>query len=420
MLRRLLPIMLLAVLSSLLLGACAIVSPPEEALDPLTLESPAPPAHEGIKIPDIEEGMFNVAFVYVGPVGDGGWTYAHNTGRMYLEENVENVHTAYMETVPEGADAERAIRNLARKGFDAIFTTSFGYMDPTEVVAAEFPDQYFVHVSGFKRNDTNFANLFGAMENAKYLAGMAAGAKAAEDGSYRVGYIGPFPIAEIVRLGNALTLGVRRTCPTCVMDVRWIFSWLDPTKEAEAAISMMDAGATVIVSGADTTIPLQVAAEWENFGVPGNSRNACEAAPDACLGVPYWNWGPVYAMLVESMIAGEFKAEDYYFDSVDGIVGFAGFMEDQVPQPAVPDHVIPEIDDVLARMQEGSFTRFDIFTGPVNDNKGNEVIPEGVVLTQSDLEGLDEDLAALLDRPACTICMNWLVEGFVEDAEVPQ
>ena len=189
---RLLLSALVAVMAIFLLGACTIAPPADSERateDLLTADSPMPEAHQGIEVPDIEAGKFNVAFVYVGPIGDGGWNYAHNTGRLYLENNVENVHTVYLESVPEGADGERTIRNLARKGFDAIFTTSFGYMDATELVAAEFPDQYFVHISGFKHNDSNFASLFGAMENAKYLAGMAAGARAAEDGSYRVGYI---------------------------------------------------------------------------------------------------------------------------------------------------------------------------------------------------------------------------------------
>ena len=157
----------------------------------------------GIQIPQAEEGKFNVAFVYVAPIGDGGWTYAHNEGRLYLEEQLgDKVHTAYLESVPEGADAERVIRNLARAGFDAIFTTSFGFMDPTATVAEEFPDTQFVHVSGYKKNDTNFSNLFGAMESMKYLAGMVAGARAKADGSNRVGYIAPFPIPEVVRHGQ--------------------------------------------------------------------------------------------------------------------------------------------------------------------------------------------------------------------------
>ncbi|GIV79979.1 BMP family ABC transporter substrate-binding protein [Litorilinea aerophila] len=416
--------------AALLLSACPAATPAPggapaagEETSAATEAAPEAPAADagGVQIPDIEEGKFNVAFVYVGPIGDGGWTYAHNQGRLYLEEQLgDQVHTAYLESVPEGADAVRVIRSLARKGFNAIFTTSFGYMDPTEEVAAEFPDIYFVHISGFKKNDTNFANLFGAMEDMKYLAGMIAGARAKADGSNRVGYIAPFPIAEVIRLGNALALGMRRTCPECEMDIRWIFTWFDPDKEREAAISLLDAGATVVVTGADTPGPVQAAGERGLYGIGYDSDNACEVDPEHCLTVPYWHWGPAYAQLVQQMMDGTFVPDDYYFDADTGIVGLLGFMEGQEPMPAVPEEVIPEVRELLAQMLAGEFDRFDIFTGPIYDNKGNLVVPEGQQLTQSDLEGIDAELGAMLGREGCTICMNWLAEGFVPDAEIPQ
>lgn len=375
-----------------------------------------------VTIPTVEEGMYNVAFVYVGPIGDGGWTYAHNQGREYLEANGDNVHTAYLESIPEGADAERVIRSLARQGFDAVFTTSFGYMDPTATVAEEFPDVNFIHISGQKKNDTNFGNVFGAMEEMKYLAGMIAGAKAAEDGSNRVGIIAPWPIAEVIRLNNAAALGMRRTCPECTMDVRWIFTWFDPVKEREAAESMLDAGATVIITGADTPGPVQAAGERGETGIAYDSNNACEGLEESCLTVPYWNWGPLYVEIVTAMQAGTWTPEDYYGSAADGLLGLYGFMEGQEPYPSVPESVIPEVEEVLAQMLAGEFGRFDIFSGPLIDNQGNEIIPEGVTLTQSDLEGLAEGYMAdfgIEGREPCTICMNFLVEGFDPTAEIP-
>jgi basic membrane protein A len=385
-------------------------------------EAPAEAGGE-IQIPAIEQGKTNVAFVYVGPIGDGGWTFAHNEGRRYLERALgDSVHTAYLESVPEGADAERVIRNLARQGFDVVFTTSFGYMDPTGVVAEEFPDTAFIHISGQKKNATNFGNVFGAMEEMKYLAGMVAGAKAAEDGSKRVGIIAPFPIAEVIRLSNAAALGMRRTCPDCIMDIRWIFTWFDPVKEREAGESMLDAGATVIITGADTPGPVQAAAERGLTGLAYDSSNACVGLEQNCLGVPYWNWGPVYADIVSKVQEGAWVPEDYYGSTADGMLGFYGFMEGQTPYPSVPAAVVPEVQAVLAQMQSGEFNRFSIFTGPINDNQGNEVISAGVSLTQSDLEGLSEGYMSafgIAGREPCTICMDFLVEGFDPTAEIP-
>ncbi len=377
---------------------------------------------EAAQLPTIEEGKTNVAFVYIGPIGDGGWTYAHNEGRKYLETFGDNVHTAYVESVPEGADSERVIRNLARQGFDVIITTSFGYMDPTGVVAEEFPDAAFIHISGQKKNDSNFGNVFGAMEEMKYLAGMVAGAKAAEDGSKRIGIIAPFPIAEVIRLSNAAALGMRRTCPDCVMDIRWIFTWFDPVKEREAAESMLDAGATVIITGADTAGPVQAAAERGMSGIAYDSENGCFGLEERCLTVPYWNWGPLYVDLVGRVQGGTWVPENFYGSTADGMLGLYGFMEGQQPYPSVPESVIPEVREMLAQMQAGTFTRFDIFTGPINDNQGNEVIPAGVSLTQSDLEGLTEGYMAAFNitgREPCTICMDYLVEGFDPTAEIP-
>ena len=375
-----------------------------------------------VTIPTVEEGMTNVAFVYVGPIGDGGWTFAHNQGRLYLEENGDNIHTAYLESIPEGADAERVVRSLARQGFDVIFTTSFGYMDPTATVAEEFPDSTFIHVSGQKKNETNFGNVFGAMEEMKYLAGMIAGARASEDGSNRVGIIAPFPIAEVIRLSNATALGMRRTCPECTMDIRWIFTWFDPVIEREAAESMLDAGATVIITGADTPGPVQAAGERGQTGIAYDSDNACAGLEDSCLTVPYWNWGPVYVDIVERVQAGTWTPEDYYGSTADGLLGLFGFMEGQEPYASVPESVIPEVQEVLDQMLAGEFDRLDIFTGPINDNQGNVVIPEGVSLTQSDLEGLAEGYMAAFGiegRPPCEICMNYLVEGFDPAANIP-
>jgi len=254
------------------------------------------------------------------------------------------------------------------------------------------------------------------MESMKYLAGMIAGTKAAETGSNSVGYIAPFPIPEVIRHINATAMGMREVCPECVMDIRWTFSWFDPSLERESAESLIDGGATVVITGADTPGPVQVAGERGVFGIGYDSRNACTFSPDACLTVPYWNWGTEYVRLVTAMMDGTFVGEDIYFDVDSGSLGLLGFVEDQTPQPAVSASVIPMVEELLAKMESGEMDRFDIFTGPINDNKGNLIVPEGVSLTQSDLEGLK----GIEGREDCTICMSWLAEGVKPDAELPQ
>ena len=165
------------------------------------------------QIPEIEEGKFNVAMVLIGPHDDGGWSQAHYEGLQYVCENVADSHVAYIELVPEGADSEQVFRSLARKGFDFIIGTSFGYMDPMATVAEEFPDTTFLHLTGYKSNGKNFGNFFGAVEDMKYLAGMLAGSRAKADGNPKIGYMATFPIPEELRLGNAIMRGAKVDLP---------------------------------------------------------------------------------------------------------------------------------------------------------------------------------------------------------------
>jgi len=366
----------------------------------------------GYQIPAVEKGKYNVAFVYVGPHDDGGWSQAHDVGREYVEANVDNVHTAYIEIVAEGADAEQVIRSLARKGFDVIFTTSFGYMDASELVASEFPDVDIIHISGFKANEDNFGNLMGAMEDMKYLAGMLAGSRAMLDGNPRLGYIATFPIPEELRLGNAFALGVQQTCPECAIDVRWIFTWHDPIIEKEASSSLFDSGAQVVMTGADTPAPAEVAPEGK-WGITYDYSGNCTV--DACLTSMYWNWGPVYTDIVEASRDGTWVGGWEYFDANTGAMGLLGFMEGETLQPGVAE--LPEADlqlirDTLAAMLAGEFTRFDVFKGPITDNQGNVVLEDGVSLEQIDLDGFSQ-----FGSP-CETCMYWWNENIT--AELPE
>jgi basic membrane protein A len=363
------------------------------------------------QVPATVAGCFNVAFVYVGPHDDGGWSQAHDVGRLYVQDNVPNVHTAYVENVAEGADAEQVIRSLARKGFNVIFTTSFGYMDASEIVATEFPAVNIIHISGYKTNQANFGNLMGAMEDMKYLAGMLAGSRTKMDGNTKLGYMATFPIPEELRLGNAFALGVAKTCPECTIDVRFISTWHDPILEKEAASSLFDSGAQVVMTGADTPAPAEVAPAGK-WGITYDYKGNCTI--DACLTSMYWNWGIVYAKIVTESVAGTWKGTWDYFDADSGALGLLGFMEGETLQPGVAELPAADLDMVrstLAKMLKGEFTRFDVFKGPITDNKGNVVLADGVSLEQLDLDGFAQF------GSACKVCMYWWNQNIT--AELP-
>lgn len=381
----------------------------------LILPACGPTEVGGFQIPDIEKGKTNVAAVLIGPHDDGGWSQAHYEGIKYVEENVPNVHVAYIENVPEGADAEQIFRALSRKGFDLILGTSFGYMDPMETVAEEYPDIYYVHLTGYKSNNKNFGNLMGAMEEMKYLAGMLAGARAKMDGNPKIGYMATFPIPEELRLGNALALGMKVTCPECTMDVRWINTWHDPVVEKEGAASLFDAGAQVVITGADTPAPADVATQrGDVWGITYDWSGSCTA--DRCLTAPYWNWGPIYANIVKQIQAGTYKAGFEYFEGNENGMGLYGFMDGQTMQPGAAelpqetlDMVSAKLDDILA----GKFNRFDLFSGPIYDNQGNLVIPAGEKFQYADIDQFPPGAPGL----ECQYCMYWWADGIT--AELP-
>ena len=372
-------------------------------------------AGTSVQIPDVVDGKFNVAMVLIGPHDDGGWSQAHYEGLLYVCENVPDTNVAYVELVPEGADSEQVFRSLARKGFDFIIGTSFGYMDPMATVAEEFPDSTFLHLTGFKSNGTNFGNFFGAMEDFKYLAGMVAGSRAKTDGNPKLGYMATFPIPEELRLGNAIMLGAKQTCPECTMDVRWINTWHDPNLETQGAASLFDAGAQVVFTGADTPANATVAQEKGKYAVTYDHPSSC--ALDACLTAPYWIWGPEYARIAEQVKAGTYTAGYEYFDADSGAMGLYGFMEGETLQPGLADlpaEDIALVKDTLAKMLAGEFDRFDVFAGPISDNQGNVVIADGAQLVQADLDQFPPGA----EGNPCTTCMHWWADGIT--AELPQ
>jgi basic membrane protein A len=367
------------------------------------------------QVPEIVEGKFNVAMVLIGPHNDGGWSQAHYEGLTYLCENMPGAHIAYIENVPEGTDSEQVFRSLSRKGFSFIIGTSFGYMDPMETVAKEFPKITYLHLTGYKSNGTNFGNFFGAMEDFKYLAGMLAGSRAKLDGNPKIGYMATFPIPEELRLGNAIMLGVKKTCPECTMDVRFINTWHDPVKEKEGAASLFDAGAQVVFTGADTGAVADVAQEKGKWGVTYDHPASCKV--DRCLTAPYWIWGPEYTRIAEQVKAGTYKAGYDYFDADAMAMGLLGFMEGETPRLGVKDLPAADVQlvkDTLAKMLKGEFTRFDVFAGEIKDNTGKVIVPAGQKLVQSDLDQFPPGAPG----NECSACMYWWAEGI--NAQLPK
>ena len=231
--------------------------------------APAAPAKE-----------MQVGFVYVSPVGDVGWSWAHDQARKAIAE-MPGVTTSFVESVPEGADAERVIQNMARKGFDIIFTTSFGYMDPTLKVAEQFPNITFMHCSGYK-TAPNMSNYFGRMYQARYLTGMVAGAMTK---SNILGYVAAFPIPEVIRGINAYTMGARAMNPKAEVRVVWTKTWYDPATEKEAAKSLLDVGADVIAQHQDSPGPQEAAQERGLDAQMRELQHGCaEVGPLSCIG----------------------------------------------------------------------------------------------------------------------------------------
>jgi basic membrane protein A len=253
------------------------------------------------------------------------------------------------------------------------------------------------------------------MEDMKYLAGMLAGSRAKVDGNPKLGYMATFPIPEEIRLGNAIALGMKETCPECTMDIRWINTWHDPVVEKEAAASLFDAGAQVVFTGADTPAVADVAQEKGKWGVTYDWYGSCKV--DACLTAPYWIWGPVYLEITEGVRNGTYEVGWHYFDADVGGMGLFGFMQGETPQPGVAD-LPPEdvqlVKDTLSKMLSGEFDRFDLFSGPIIDNQGNVVVPEGERFSQSDIDQFPPGAPGL----ECKYCMYWWADGIT--AELPE
>jgi basic membrane protein A len=317
------------------------------------------------------EKELSAAFVYVGPVGDGGWTYAHDLGRKELEKM--GVKTSYVESVPE-TDSERVIRNLARKGNKIVYTTSFGFMDATLKVSKDFPDTIFMHASGFKKSE-NMGNYFGRMYQARYLAGMVAGYMTKTN---KIGMIGSMPIPEIIRHINAFTLGARSVNPNVEVQVVWVNTWFDPAKEGDAAASLFDGGNDIIAITTDSAAPVQEA-EKRGMWAIGNDTDMSIYGAKAHLTANVWNWGVYYKHIAEQVKNGTWTPTEDWWGIETGIVGLAPFGD------MVPENVK---QDVLAKKADISSGKLVVFQGPFNKQDGTLAVEAGNVPNDGELLGM--------------------------------
>ena len=323
-----------------------------------------------------QEDPVKVGFVYVGPVSDHGWTYRHDLGRQAIEaEFGDQVDTTFVESVSEGADAERVIRNLASSDHDLIFTTSFGFMNPTVKVAKDFPDVRFEHATGYKRAD-NVSTYAARFYEGRAVIGTMAGMMTKTN---TIGYIGSFPIPEVVRGINAFTIAMRKVNPDATVKVVWVNSWYDPGKEADAAKALIDQGADIITQHTDSPAPLQVAQERGVFGF-GQASDMSSFAPTAQLTSIIDDWNAYYVERARAVIDGTWESQDTWGGINTGMVGFPEYSAD------VPDDVKAAAEVVREGIVDGSLNPFQ---GPILDQAGESLLAEGEVYDDEALLGMN-------------------------------
>ncbi len=334
----------------------------------------------GVGAADAQEKL-KVGFVYVGPVSDHGYSYQHDQGRLAVEKELgDKVTTTFVENVPEGADAERVIEQLATSGHKLIFTTSFGFMNPTLKVAQRHPDVKFEHATGYKRA-ANVATYSARFYEGRTVIGQIAGKMTK---SNIIGYIGSFPIPEVISGINAFTLALREVNPKAEVRVVWVNSWYDPGKEAEAAKALIDQGADVLSLHTDSPAAIQVAQE-RGLYVFGQSSDMTRFGPKAHLTAIVDDWRSYYVSRVKAALDGSWKSQDTWGGFKDHMLFLAPY------NPALPKEIVDAAEKTRMDIMEG---KRHPFQGPVKDQSGKLVIAEGKQAT-------DEQI----------LKMDWYVEG---------
>ena len=322
------------------------------------------------------EAKVKACWIYVGPIGDFGYSYQHHQGLLQAKEKFgDQLETAYLESVPEGADAERAIERFARSGCNIIFATSFGYMDPLNKVAGKFPDVKFEHATGYKREHPNVSTYNSKFHEGRYVQGVIA---AKESKAGVAGYIASFPIPEVVMGINAFMLGAQSVNPDFKVKVVWANTWFDAGKEADAAKALIDQGVDIITQHTDSTAPMQVATE-RGIKAFGQASDMIKFGPKTQLTSIVDDWGPYYIERIQEVIDGTWKQSDVWGGMKEGHVVMA-------PYANMSDETKKLAEETEAKIKSGAFNPY---TGPVTKQDGTEWLKAGEVAQDSVLLGLN-------------------------------
>ena len=325
-------------------------------------------------------------FIYVGPIGDYGYSYQHHQGALDMQKNIgaDKVELSYLESVPEGADTERALERLARSGCNIIFATSFGFMDGTNAVAGKFPDIKFEHATGFKREHPNVATYNSRFHEGRYIQGVIA-AKESKKGV--AGYIASFAIPEVVMGIDAFVLGAQSVNPDFKVKVVWANTWFDAGKEADAAKTLIDQGVDIITQHTDSTAPMQVATE-RGIKAFGQASDMRKFGPDTQLTSIVDDWGPYYIERIQELMDGTWKQSDVWGGMAEGHVVMA-------PYTNMPDDVKALAEEVEAKIKSGEFHPF---TGPGATQDGSEWLKDGEVADDKTLLGMNFYIKGVDDK----------------------
>jgi len=332
-----------------------------------------------------------VGFVYVAPLTETGWVRQHEEGRKAVEAALNTagalpkVQTTYVENVAEGPDAERVIRDLARQGHRLIFTPSFGYMEPTLKVAAEFPEVKFESITGYKRS-ANVATANARYYEGRYLAGIAAGRMTQ---TKVAGYVAGFPIPEVLQGINAFTLGLRSVNPQAEVRVIWLNAWFDPPREREAAITLFNQNADVVAFHTGSNAVMVAAQERGKFAI-GYHSDMRKVAPDAQLLTVTHQWGAYYSRRAREVLEGRWASGDVWGGVREGMVRVEGFGS-KVPKAVQ--------DEVLQRQKELAAGQLHPFTGPISDHDGRQVVAPGKKLTDPEILGMNYLVQGVVTKP---------------------